>query len=57
MNICEKELLLGIQQKSKFRLYNFMDCVALIDIGNFRKHQEDSILVSERFVPGRNRVW
>lgn len=48
MNICEKELLLGIQQKSKFRLYNFMDCVALIDIGNFRKHQEDSILVSER---------
>ena len=48
MNICEKELLLGIQQKSKFRLYNFMDCVALIDRGNFRKHQEDSILVSER---------
>ena len=49
MNACERDLLLNVQQKYKLKLYNFEDCVALIDVGKLRRNQEDSLLVSEKF--------
>ena len=49
MNACERDLLLNAQQQYKFKLYNFEDCVALIDVGKLRCNQEDSLLVSKKF--------
>ena len=47
MNICEKEVLSNLQNTYKRKLYKIDDVVAIMDIGNKRKKQEDSVLISK----------
>lgn len=47
-NECEKDILSIIQQQYHRRLYNVNDVYGIMDIGNLRKYQEDSMLISSR---------
>lgn len=47
LNICEQEIINNVQQSAKRKLYRIENTVGIMDIGNFRKHQEDSILISK----------
>ena len=47
LNICEQEIINNVQQNAKRKLYRIENTVGIMDIGNFRRHQEDSILISK----------
>lgn len=46
-NLCELELIKHLQQKGKFKFYDVGFAQAVMDIGNIRKNQEDSLLISK----------
>lgn len=46
LNMCERDLINNLQQIGKRQLYKVGLNYALMDVGNFRKFQEDSILVT-----------
>ncbi len=46
LNICEEEVLKHFQQTHKHRLYKIGDVTAIMDFGNKRKNQEDSLLIT-----------
>ena len=46
LNICEHELLNNLQQQGKRKFYKIGFTKAIMDVGNFRKFQEDSILIT-----------
>lgn len=46
-NLCELELIKNLQQKDKFKFYDMGYSQAVMDIGNIRKVQEDSLLISK----------
>lgn len=48
MNLCEKEIIDNIQQTNEQKNYNFDSIAGIMNIGNFRKHQEDSMLLTSK---------
>ncbi len=46
-NLCELDLIKNLQQKGKFKFYDSGFAQAVMDIGNIRKAQEDSLLISK----------
>lgn len=46
-NLCELEIIKNLQQKGKFKFYDMGFAQAVMDIGNIRKVQEDSLLISK----------
>lgn len=46
LNICEYELMHNLQQKGNRKSYKIGFTRAIMDVGNFRKFQEDSILIT-----------
>lgn len=46
LNICEHELINNLQQKEKRKIYKIGFTSAIMDVGNFRKFQEDSVLIT-----------
>ena len=47
-NASELDILYNTQQSSQRKLYAIDDVYAIMDIGNFRKYQEDAILITKR---------
>lgn len=56
MNSCEHDLLNNCQQNYKRREYSFNSVIALMDRGNIRKKQEDSLLVSKHKLYPNNEI-
>ncbi len=47
MNVCEVDVLAKLQQQKDYVLYDIDDVIAIMDIGNYRKRQEDSLLITK----------
>ena len=56
MNTCEYDLLNSYQQYYKRLIYNFGSTIGIIDMGNIRKRQEDSILISKHKLYPNNEI-
>lgn len=46
-NLCELDLIQNLQQKGKIKLYDVGFAQAIMSVGNIRKNQEDSLLISK----------
>ena len=49
LNACEYDLVNGIQQQFRRKLYDLGTVTAIMDIGNIRRIQEDSVLITSHY--------